>query len=295
MIRRLAATTCSLAVFATVGCGLQGAPVSPGAPAERPTEVPAATGSVTTSQPVFVVGTGARGDQLCFSTVIEFGPPVCSDADVIGWDWSEHTGDFQDVGGKRWGMFLLTGKFDGVSFTPSEVRPFRPSEVRPGSTSEADSSRFEAPCAEPPGGWQVADPARTTQEAALEVSNAAGWLPGFAMEGVSYTDESQGFPSPEQTVITVYVAGDPAAAEKKLRTVWGGMLCVVEVEHSLAELERIQMELGNLPGSMMVGSGSPDNQVDMTVFYDDGSYQRWADAEFGEGLVDVSSILQPAD
>lgn len=293
MIRQLAATTCCLAVFATVGCGPPGASVSPGAPAERPTEVPSATGLVTTSEPVFVVGTGARGDQLCFSTVTEFGPPVCSDADVVGWDWSEHIGDFEDSGGKRWGTFLLTGEFDGVSFTPSEVRPG--SAYEPDSSNEPDSWSFEIPCAEPLGGWQVADPARTTPEAALEMSNAADWLPGFAMETVSYTDGSPGPPSPQQTVITVYVAGDPVAAEKLLRTVWGGMLCVLEVKHSAAELERIQMELGNLPGSMMVGSGSPNNQVDMTVFYDDGSYQRWADAEYGEGLVDVSSILQPAD
>lgn len=67
------------------------------------------------------------------------------------------------------------------------------------------------------------------------------------------------------------------------------MLCVAEGEHSRAELVRVQQ---HLPGVIEVGVGALGNQVNLTVFNDDGRYQRWVDREFGEGLVEVSSVLQ---
>jgi hypothetical protein len=36
------------------------------------------------------------------------------------------------------------------------------------------------------------------------------------------------------------------------------------------------------------------NRMEVQVFHDDGSIQRWADQEYGEGVVVVESILQPA-
>jgi len=45
---------------------------------------------------------------------------------------------------------------------------------------------------------------------------------------------------------------------------------------------------------VQVGSGNPSNQVELTVFYDDGRYQRWADEKYATGLVVASTVLQPA-
>ena len=125
------------------------------------------------------------------------------------------------------------------------------------------------------------------------IGNVAEGIPGFAMVAVSTSAGLSGPRDPKDTVVSLYVAGDPAAAEKVVRESWGGMLCVKQVEHSHAELEKIQMALLDIPGMDRVGSGNTDNQVELVVLNDDGSIQRWVDQEFGEGLVVVESILQP--
>ena len=72
------------------------------------------------------------------------------------------------------------------------------------------------------------------------------------------------------------------------------MLCVHRVEHSMADLARVQRQLSGLPGLIELGMGTASNMVEMTVFHDDGRYQRWVDEEFCEGLVEVTSVLRPA-
>lgn len=271
-------------LFAAVGCGDQRS-VADAGPVERPTAVPGAAGIVTTRQPVVVSDDGS-GPQLCFGSYSFGGPPDCSDAAVPGWDWTEHAGAFEESNGVRWGSFLLTGTFDGESFEPTDVDPPSSSPYTPD---------FSIPCPEPAGGWQVEDPARATREQLTSLSSVAEDLPDHALTAVSTVEGAPGPRDPAETVVTVYVAGDPAGAERALREVWGGMLCVTEVEHSHADLERIQQSLIGLPGMLQVGSGNPDNQVELTVFHDDGRYQRWVDAEYGEGLVEVTSILQPVE
>ena len=254
---------------------------------ERPTEVPAATDLVTTSQPVLVSddGTGAR---LCFSANRQFGGTTtvkCSDADISDWSWADHEGDYEVSDGVRWGEFLLTGTYDGTAFTPAEVLPgsaYQPEGLPP----------FDIPCPEPEGGWQVQEPARVTLEHYMVLQRAAQRLPGYAFMVQSNRDGSLGTQSPSAAVVTVEVAEDPQGAEALLRKSWGGMLCVAEVEHSQAELVQVQRQLLGLPGLIEVGVGTPGNQVNLTVFNDDGRYQRWADKEYGPGLVRVSSVLQ---
>jgi hypothetical protein len=48
-------------------------------------------------------------------------------------------------------------------------------------------------------------------------------------------------------------------------------------------------------GSLGSGAGNIDNVVHLTIVYDDGSLQRRLDEQYGEGVVDVSSALQPVD
>lgn len=43
----------------------------------------------------------------------------------------------------------------------------------------------------------------------------------------------------------------------------------------------------------MTGSGSGIDSVDVSVVWDDGSLQAWADEEYGERLVRVSSSMRP--
>jgi hypothetical protein len=42
---------------------------------------------------------------------------------LVGWDWSEHAGHFEQAGEVRWGEFVVTGRYDGdgESITPIDV------------------------------------------------------------------------------------------------------------------------------------------------------------------------------
>ncbi|WP_210649138.1 hypothetical protein [Nocardioides sp. SYSU D00065] len=284
------------ALVVATGCGeVSGAPtVEPldaasDEPVRRPTAVPGAEGRVVTSTPVVVTDDGS-GAHLCFSNATFGGgvpdPLLCDDVALAGWDWDRHGGAPAADRGVRAGTYELVGTFDGATFTVEEASPPDPSP---------DDWDFEIPCPTPTGGWRVPDPNRVTQDDYLRASALAQELDGFAMAAVSTPDGSPGPRDPANTVLSVYVAGDPAAAEAAVREVWGGMLCVTGVERSAEELEEIQMRLVrlDLPGVTEVG-GNLDNEMELAVFHDDGSIQRWADREFGDGVVVVESNLQPA-
>jgi hypothetical protein len=96
---------------------------------------------------------------------------------------------------------------------------------------------------------------------------------------------------PTKLVINVQVTGDPVAAEEELRKIWGGALCVTRAEHTERELRQIQEEILDLPG--VLGGGSGFDKVDVSVIFDDGSIQAWADQEYGAGVVRVFSALEP--
>ena len=257
-------------------------------PVAVPTEVPPAEGRVVTSTPVIVTDDGT-GAHLCFSSLTFGGglahPIVCDDAAVAGWDWARHGGEFTEEDGVRTGTYRLTGTFDGETFTVEEAG-------EPGPPS--DDWDFEIPCPTPEGGWRVLDPSRSTQDDYLRATSFAQELDGFAMVAVSTSAGEPGPRNPMDTVVSVYVTGDPADAEAAVRDVWGGKLCVTQVERSAAELEDVQMRIVrlSLPGVTQVG-GNLDNRMEVEVFHDDGRYQQWADHELGEGVVVVESNLQP--
>ena len=66
------------------------------------------------------------------------------------------------------------------------------------------------------------------------------------------------------------------------------------VEKTDADLNQVNQELQAALGDQLLTSGSfaPDS-LDAQVVFDDGSIQQWADATWGEGLVRVSSALEP--
>ena len=92
------------------------------------------------------------------------------------------------------------------------------------------------------------------------------------------------------------VTEDAAGAEAELHKTWGGMLCVTTVERTEADLNQVNPELQAALGESLLTSGSyaPDS-LDAQVVFDDGSIQTWADQTWGEGLVKVTSALQPVE
>ena len=245
------------------------------APTGMPTAVPAAEGEVATDGLVTVLDDG-DGAELC-TAVAESLPPQCSGPKIAGWDWAANP-QHEDQGGTTWGSFHLQGTFDGTAFTVSGATPAAlydtmtaPPEEEPPGTS----------CEEPAGGW-VVDESTTSGEAMDATLTAASALPDYATAWL------------DGETINVAVTGDPAAAEATLRETWGGGLCVTQAQHSEAELQAVQAELNRLPGFISSGSPEPD-RLEVHVVFDDGSLQQWADEQYGEGLVTVTSSLVPLE
>lgn len=103
-------------------------------PVRVPASVPAADGPVRTRSLATVMDTGEP--ELCLGAVAESYPPQCGGLPIAGWDWRDHDGVFDRVGDVRWGMFAVTGTFDGTTFTVSDAIPA--ARYDPATTEEPD-------------------------------------------------------------------------------------------------------------------------------------------------------------
>jgi len=189
------------------------------------------------------------------------------------------------------GVFTLTG--------PATV-------AGPADLPTGEDIDFSTSCSEPPGGWAVVDPATATiagQDAAIAYAQAqpdfAGlWLDQSINEELSQTTDPNVVETvandPTKLILNVAFTGDLSRHTDELRAVWGGALCVVERERSLAELEAIQMNLRGHDGMLGSGTDVIGGMVDFYVVVDEG-IQEEMDATYGEGVVRVTAALQPVD
>jgi hypothetical protein len=256
-----------------------------------------ADGELQTRDAITVLDDG-DGPELCLGGVALSLPPQCGGPALPTWDWEDHAGDFEDVGGVRWGEFHVVGTFDGETFTPSQVTP-----VEEFDAPEDETDQFVTTCEEPAGGW-VVDPSLVEFGDENAAFRAADRLPDY---GGAFLDTSRD-PRPGEEIdqalvdgetvdistwiVNVRVTDDPARAEVAIREVWGGGLCITTAAHTQAELRRVQGQLDDVPGFLSSGVG--DDTVELGVVYDDGSIQAGLDEEYGDGLVRVSSALVPA-
>jgi len=297
MTMRTRALTVLLLSGVLVGCGNQGstpsdapqaagsAPSSPvGTPTALPTAIPPADGLVSTVIPVTVLAKPGKPAEACVGGTLDSLPPQCGGPVLEGFSWDEHPGDYEERGGIRWGEFVVIGHFDGTTIQVTKVVPEK-DYVRPEPSPEADL--FKTLCPEPEGGWQVVDASKAGELDQSNAFEAAAKLSGYAD---AFIDSD-----PEPAVVNIRVTGDIAAAEKELRKVWGGPLCVSKAERDQAEIRRIGDAMKDLPGVFSYGG---DNEpIEASVLWDDGSLQAWADHEYGAGVVTIHSALQraPAD
>lgn len=288
------------ALFVLAACGSEtGEPAAEGTPTqvptEMPTEVPVPRGPVTSVYAATVLDDG-DGAELCLGGVMTSLPPQCGGPKLLGWDWSEHEGDYKDVSGTKWGDFAVTGTFDGRALTTTDAVPANEFDA----PEYEDSTDLTSRCPEPSGGWEVLDPATTTTTSQDVTMRAATRLDGYAMSWVDqsinpayHSDDPHELEDklndPTLLVINVQVTGDPEVAEEALRETWGGALCVTQARHTERELGRIHEAIRELPG--VLGSSHGFDHVDAGVIFDDGSLQAWADQEYGDGVVRLSPGL----
>jgi hypothetical protein len=294
-----------------VGTVMMAATGATGCHADDDPEVRADAGSAPTAEDdaaayrgnISVLESPEHGPQLC-TAMAESYPPQCGGPDVVGWSWDAADGE-EPRRGTTWGAYELTGTWDGGRFTLTEP----PAPARPVDWPQPDLS---SPCPAPDGGWVVVDPA-TTDRSTLDAAGAAAQArPDFAglwvdqsinpasaepIEGVA---DELAMNDPTKLVLDVRVTGDVDAAERDLRAVWGGALCVSPAAKTLVELSAIQTEIGDDLASTGVLQGTGIDQyhgvVDVDVYVDvyvDDGLQAELDDRYGPDVVAVTALLQP--
>ncbi len=82
-----------------------------------PAAVP--SGPVRTAGLATVMDTGSP--ELCLGPVAESYPPQCGGPALLDWDWADHVGTYDEQGDVRWGTYVVTGTWDGTSFTATDA------------------------------------------------------------------------------------------------------------------------------------------------------------------------------
>ena len=287
--------------LATAACGVNGPKsATDGAGGQAPVPAPAAASGKVTGLGLVIEDSGKV--QLCLGAVAESYPPQCSGVPLANWSWSGRN-DFEDANGVKFATYAVTGTYDGTTLTVTD-EPISAALYDPlpdPSAGRALSTR----CAEPADGWRVTNPARATAVALTTAEETALGLDGyvthwndmfatFEVDGTAsepaITDDlgSQGTED-LALVLNVLVRGDVADATQRLRTVWGGALCVSNPLHTQRQLDQIARRLGN--ADAVASAFVQYDRVVAEVTYDDGSLQDYADATFGKDAVVIVSGL----
>jgi hypothetical protein len=232
-------------------------------------------------------------------------PPSCSPLAV-------HVTGLDDVTIPDW------TERDGVWFTDSTVAVdgrWQDGAIAVGSVHEADPPidsddlSWDVPC-DPPGGWTSADglPAGTTPEEwegfRIALADAMDAQPErFHGRWIGYPDgdpnqapvNDMGEPQFDHTVMIVSTVDDPAAVQAALAAVYPGNLCVLQVQHSLAELEAVVDRLEAPDGSWLLDAMSLDasayNRVQLDLpALDEAAVERiGTDAD----LLNIAPLVRP--
>jgi hypothetical protein len=110
----LAGTACGTGEFDDVATDPETSAPTPVAPV-----APVPDGPVRTRDLATVMDTGSP--ELCLGPVAESYPPQCGGPPLVGWDWADHEGTYDEQGDIRWGTYAVTGMWDGTSMTATEA------------------------------------------------------------------------------------------------------------------------------------------------------------------------------
>jgi hypothetical protein len=96
--------------------------------ATDPNDAPTQPAGDVPEIPTPVIVMDVRRPELCLGPVAESYPPQCGGPPIQGWRWSEHKGEYEQVGEVRWGEFVVEGHFDGDTFVVTDAEPALPSD-----------------------------------------------------------------------------------------------------------------------------------------------------------------------
>jgi hypothetical protein len=240
-----------------------------------------------------------HGPELCLGVVALSLPPQCRGLPIPNWRWDQVTGQ-ESHAGTTWGRYRLVGTYDGASFTVIRADRPPPAAPRP-SAAERFKDEPKTPCPEPAWGWPVPDPAKASEEDMQAAWRAAQAQPDFAGLWLSYL-EPMGHnvaEDPGEFVLNVAFTGDLQRHEVELRTRWGGRLCVTRQPRTMAELHRIQRELGGAVGKELglrvvsTSRSDDENVVNLEVLVLDEQTRQAIQERYGAGAVRATATLTP--
>jgi hypothetical protein len=238
-----------------------------------------------------------HGPQLC-SGVEDSLPPQCSGIELIGWSWDEADGE-EAASGTTWGDFSVVGTWDGTALTLTEP----PGEPVPYDREAANAewqALAETPCDEPEGGWQVVDPATTTDAAMRAAGEYARQQPDVGTTWIDQTyeagDGSEGnaMGDPELLTYNATFTGDLERHEAAMREIWGGRLCVSEATITATELVAIRHAVEAEIDFTWSALDEIGGRVELGVTVDDGLTEQ-LEAEHGEGRILLVPQLTPVE
>ena len=239
-----------------------------------------------------------HGPELCLGPIAASLPPQCGGVPLVSWQWQSVSGE-QTAIGTTWGEYSVTGSFDGEVLTLTEPAGDPVTPAGPGG-SEGEQDPFRTPCPEPPGGWIPVDPSRSGEDA-IQAANAYAQSQSdhaaFWVDYLAPADQEPAADSP--LILNVAFTGALQRHERELRQVWGGPLCVQELEHTVAELRGIQEDFSNgaaaVFGLQILWSSSLEHQqkVEVGVVAVTDAQRQDVAERYGAGLVELVPGLTP--
>ncbi|GAA2143160.1 hypothetical protein GCM10009844_15270 [Nocardioides koreensis] len=154
-------------------------------------------GEVSTRTLATVMDTG--DPELCLGPVAESYPPQCRGIPLKGWDWADQHGRFETSGDVRWGLFKVTGTFDGTTMTVSGAIP---EEVY---DALRDPERPEEPL--PSGDAGLAGPQQQEIQRKVEAHPLPGTLSVYATPAAVVVEVVHDDGSLQEQVDAAYGAG----------------------------------------------------------------------------------------
>ncbi len=235
-----------------------------------------------------VVLDSGTGPELCAGGVATSMPPQCHGPAVHGFDWASV--DHDAAGDVRWGTYHLLGTWDGTSFSLTG----QPGAPRP--AEDHSPVDFSPPCPEPEGGWPTAT---VTFEQWQAFRTALQEPADFAS---TWVDQRTNVADPGRDVVTVAYTGDPEAHRAALEAIWPGPLCVVQVPHTLRELQVIGEEMSNQATADELGVSLVSSSIDevhgvveLRVMVAEPEVQSLLDERYGTGVVRLEGAMRPVE
>lgn len=231
----------------------------------------------------------SHGPQLCFGVDDSY-PPQCEGIDLPNWNWNDvqHEGgeDAAEPTSARWGDYVVVGTYDRDANTFTLTKPVRTVEE---SDFREERERDSSPCEAPVDGW----PAATQQEL---VAGADRIDPSPGSEGSAIVDGLAGsWLSREPFVLNVTVTGDAAAAERQIRTVYDGPLCVLQAHYTEAELIELSQDIyiANRDTIDSTGVAVERNVVEIVLVAPDPEFEASLEERYGDAIEVIGSRFQP--